>query len=87
MVSATELDLPVPTSEMIAGLPEGAVSIEMSGSTWVLRASRSLQERFEQLLELRKQGLQTEQDRIEYDAICGLDQLLSGFNCLARRLQ
>ncbi len=86
-ITSAELSLPAPSSELIGRLPEGSVSIEMQGTTWTLRASQSLQSRFEELLERRKAGQQTEDEARDYEAICSLDQLLSGFNRLARRVQ
>lgn len=86
-LTVSELCLPEPSSELIGRLPEGAVSIEMQGTTWVLRASELLQSRFEELIERRKAGQQTEDEARDYEAICSLDQLLSGFNRLARRVQ
>ena len=86
-ITSAEFSLPAPSSELIGRLPEGSVSIEMQGATWTLRASQSLQSRFEELLERRKAGLQSEDEARDYEAICSLDQLLSGFNRLARRVQ
>uniref|UniRef100_A0A7C2NXU3 Uncharacterized protein n=1 Tax=Schlesneria paludicola TaxID=360056 RepID=A0A7C2NXU3_9PLAN len=63
------------------------MSIETDGTHWVLRASHPLQARFEELLERRKAGQLTVDEGREYEAICDLDRLLSGFNRLARRVQ
>lgn len=87
MTIADDLRLPVPENRWVKRLPDGAVSIETDGGHWVLRASRPLQSRFEQLLERRKSGELSAEDALEYDAICDLDNLLSGFNRLARRVQ
>ena len=51
----------------------------------MLRASRQLQSRFEELLERRKEGALSEEEARDYDAICDLDQLLSSLNRLVRR--
>lgn len=83
-----DLGLPAPQGEWIGRLPDGAVSIETDGQHWRLRASHPLQARFEELLERRKSGLlMTDSESQEYAAICDLDNLLSGFNRLARRVQ
>ncbi|HUQ69503.1 MAG TPA: hypothetical protein VM165_08275 [Planctomycetaceae bacterium] len=82
-----DLHLPVPSSDWIGRLPDGAVSIETDGTHWLLRASHALQSKFEELLERRKAGQLTAEETHEYDAICDLDSLLSGFNRLARRVQ
>lgn len=84
---ADDLSLPAPESGWVERLPDGAVSIESDGNHWVLRASRPLQARFEQLLERRKSSQLSVEEAVEYDAICDLDHLLSGFNRLARRIQ
>ena len=84
--AVSDLSLPIPASGWVDRLPDGAVSIETDGSHWRLRASRQLQSRFEELLERRKAGLLTEEEAHDYDAICDLDNLLSGFNRLARRV-
>ena len=81
-----DLQLPVPASDWIDRLPDGAVSIETDGEHWVLRASRPLQSRFEELLERRKAGPLSKEEVRDYDAICDLDNLLTGFNRLARRV-
>jgi len=82
----SEKSLPVPAAEWVARIPEGAVSIETDGIHWSLRASTSLQTRFEQLLDHRKSGTLTAEESLEYEAICDLDSLLSGFNRLARSI-
>ncbi|MDZ4684227.1 MAG: hypothetical protein SH850_04005 [Planctomycetaceae bacterium] len=82
-----DLHLPAPSCDWIGRLPDGAVSIETDGTHWVLRASHPLQSKFEELLERRKTGQLTVEETREYDAICDLDNLLSGFNRLARRVQ
>ncbi len=84
--STTDLCLPVPTTDLVNRLPDGAVSIETDGTHWLLRASQPLQSRFEELLERRKEGRQTDEEAREYQAICSLDNLLSGLNRLARRI-
>jgi hypothetical protein len=83
----TDLCLPAPDAEWIDRLPDGAVSIETDGRHWRLRASHPLQSRFEELLERRKAGELTADEQSQYEAICDLDTLLSGFNRLARRIQ
>jgi hypothetical protein len=85
--STTDLCLPVPTADLVDRLPDGAVSIETDGTHWLLRASQPLQSRFEELLERRKAGNPTDEETRDYEAICKLDNLLSGFNRLARRIQ
>ena len=84
---AQDLTLTVPTLEGINRLPDGAVSIETDGRHWKLRASHQLQARLEELLERRKLGALTQSESQEYDSICDLDNVLSGFNRLARRAQ
>lgn len=84
--STTDLCLPTPTTDFINRLPDGAVSIETDGTHWLLRASQPLQSRFEELLERRKEGNPTNKETRDYEAICNLDNLLSGFNRLARRI-
>lgn len=79
-----DLRLPIPGIEWVGRLPDGAVSIETDGSYWILRASRQLQTRFEELLDRRKAGTLSNEDAQDYDAICDLDNLLSSFNRLAR---
>lgn len=85
-VPITDLTLPDASGDWLSRLPDGAVSIESDGRHWKLRASRQLQTRFESLLERKKTGELTELESREYDAICDLDSLLSGFNRLARRI-
>ena len=65
-------------------LPEGAVSVAVENSTLVLRASQSMQERFESLLARRKTGTLSSEETREYEAMCGLDTVLSWLNRLAR---
>jgi hypothetical protein len=65
-------------------LPDGAVSIDVEGSTLVLHASQKLQERFEMLLEKRKAGTLSPEEQREYAAIGDLDTALSWLNRLAR---
>jgi hypothetical protein len=65
-------------------LPDGAVSVETQDNHLVLRASGSLQQRFEKLLEIRKAGQLTAAENREYEAICQLDDALSWLNRLAR---
>lgn len=85
--SLQDLNLPAASSEWIDRLPDGAVSIETDGRLWRLRASQALQSRFESLLERHQAGTLNANELQEYEAICELDQLLSGFNRLARRVQ
>ncbi len=61
-------------------IPEGAISVAAEGPSLVLRASRPLQERFEQLLNGRKSGELTQEEDQEYKAICDLDEALSWLN-------
>jgi hypothetical protein len=65
-------------------LPEGAISVGVEDATLVLRASQSLQERFELLLTKRKAGTLSPEEQREYAAICDLDTALSWLNRLAR---
>ena len=65
-------------------LPDGAVSIDVEGSTLVLHASQQLQERFEMLLEKRKAGTLSPEEQREYAAIGDLDTALSWLNRLIR---
>ncbi len=82
-----DLQLPTIDAAWIERLPDGAVSIETNGKQWLLRASHPLQTQFEELLERRKAGTLTPDEQEHYEAICALDELLSGFNRLARRAQ
>jgi hypothetical protein len=82
-----ELGLPLASSEWIGQLPDGAVSIEADGRFWKLRASQAVQTRFEDLLERKKTGQLSPAETQQYDALCDLDVLLSGFNRLVRRVQ
>jgi len=68
----------------VQDLPDGAVSVEMEGTTLVLRASHTLQERFETLLARRKAGTLSPEETREYEAICALDTALSWLNRLVR---
>lgn len=81
------MKLPIAHGDWIGQLPDGAISIEVDGLHWKLRASQALQSRFEELLERKKAGQLTDKQAQEYDAICDLDALLSGFNRLIRRVQ
>jgi hypothetical protein len=65
-------------------VPDGAVSVAVEGSTLVLRASNTLQERFEALLAKRKAGALSVEETRKYEAICDLDTALSWLNRLAR---
>lgn len=65
-------------------LPDGAISVDIEDTTFVLRASQKLQERFERLLDKRKAGSLSPEEQREYTAICGLDTALSWLNRLAR---
>lgn len=65
-------------------LPEGAVSVDIEGPTLVLRASRTLQDRFETLLAKRKAGTLSLEETREYEAIGNLDTALSWLNRLTR---
>lgn len=65
-------------------LPDGAISVEIAGPTLVLRASNKLQERFEALLDKRKAGTLSTEEKCEFEAICDLDTALSWLNRLAR---
>lgn len=86
-IADSELLLPVAVEDVVDRLPDGAVSVVVDGKFWLLRASQALQVRFEELLERGKAGLRTPSEDQEYEAICQLDQWLSDFNRLARRLQ
>ena len=68
----------------VQDLPDGAVSVEMEGATLVLRASHTLQERFETLLARRKAGTLFPEETRAYEAICALDTELSWLNRLIR---
>ena len=68
-------------------VPDGAVSVTVAGSTLVLKASNTLQERFEILLEKQKAGELSIEESREYQAICDLDTALSWLNRLARGSQ
>lgn len=65
-------------------LPEGAISVDIEDAMLVLRASQSLQERFERLLAKRKTCTLSPEEQREYAAICDLDTALSWLNRLAR---
>lgn len=65
-------------------LPDGAVSVDIEGTTLVLRASHTLQNRFETLLAKRRAGILSPEETREYEAICHLDTALSWLNRLAR---
>jgi hypothetical protein len=68
----------------VQDLPDGAVFVETEGTTLVLRASHTLQERFEALLTKRTAGTLSPKETREYEAICALDTTLSWLNRLAR---
>lgn len=65
-------------------VPDGAVSVAVEGTALVLKASNTLQERFETLLTKRKDGVLSVEETQEYQAICDLDTALSWLNRLAR---
>jgi hypothetical protein len=65
-------------------LPDGAVSVDIEGATLILRASNTLQERFETLFDKRKVGTLSLDENREYQAICDLDTALSWLNRLTR---
>ena len=65
-------------------LPDGAVSVDIEGSTLVLRASNKLQKRFERLLDKRKADTLSQEENREYKAMCDLDTALSWLNRLTR---
>lgn len=71
-------------STWVRRIPDGAISVETEGSALVLRASRKLQERFEELPEGRKAGTLSPEGNQEYDAVCELDDALSRLNRLLR---
>jgi hypothetical protein len=75
------------SSGWIPRLPDDAVSVRREGSFLVLRASRKLQERFEELLDGRKVGTLSPKENQEYEAICRLDDTLSWLNRLARDVE
>lgn len=83
-VAIPESDTSESLSEWVPLLPDGAVSVEVEENSLVLRASQSLQERFEELLELRKSDRMTVEEARQYAAICDLDHALSWLNRLAR---
>lgn len=87
MVQSASHSQPLPglTEEFAQRLPDGAVSVELIDGNLVLRASETLQKRFEELLERRKAGALTPDEDGEYEAICRLDDALSWLNRLARR--
>ena len=66
-------------------VPDGAISIETDRNSVVLRASRQLQARFEDLLERCKCGELKEAEEQELQTIDQLDATLSWLNRLARR--
>jgi hypothetical protein len=70
--------------EWVQYLPDGAVSIDIEGTTLVLHASQKLQERFETLLAGRKAGTLSPEETREYEAISDLDTALSWLNRLVR---
>ena len=74
-------------AEHVELLPDGAISIEVEGGQWILRASEKLQVRFEQLLQRHKAGVLDQAESREYEAICDLDTTLSWLNRLARNAQ
>jgi hypothetical protein len=69
----------------VNALPDGAVSVSSSDGKLLLKASRSLQKRFEELLDRKKAGALPPKEEEEYRAICELDDALSWLNRLARR--
>ena len=71
--------------EWVKSVPDGAISISQQGDRFVLHASCTLQERFEDLVERRKAGLLTPAENEQYEAICELDDVLSWLNRLLRR--
>lgn len=85
--STSEFPLSALPTEEVELLPDGAISIDVEGRQWVLRASQKLQARFEQLLERRKAGTLNSAESREYEAICDLDAALSWLNRLARSAQ
>lgn len=68
-------------------VPDGAVSVAVEDSTLVLKASKTLQKRFEALLAKQKAGALSVEETREYQAICDLDSALSWLNRLARGSQ
>ena len=72
------------TLAWVGSLPDGAVSVESRDGALVLRASRKLQTKFEDLMQRKKSGELNEADSDEYQAICELDDALSWLNRLAR---
>ena len=84
--SSTDVSSQAPEAGTWVGyLPDGSVSVAAEGDSLVLRASDKLQQQFESLLERRKSGTLTADERRQYDAICELDDALSWLNRLARR--
>ncbi len=70
--------------DWVRDLPDGAISLDVEASGVVLRASSTLQTRFDALLEKRKAGDLSPQETREYEALCDLDKALSWLNRLAR---
>lgn len=69
----------------VSALPDGAVSVAASDGQLLLKASRALQKKFEDLLDRRKTGPLPPKEEEEYRAICQLDEALSWLNRLSRK--
>jgi len=74
------------TGAWVKTLPDGAVSVDSHDGKLVLRASAELQEMLERLLNLKKAGRLDGEDERQYEAICELDDALSGLNRELRHL-
>ena len=68
----------------VGRLPDGAVSVQAREGNLILKASEAMQQRFEELLSLRKDKSLNDAEEEEYRAICELDEALSWLNRLAR---
>lgn len=83
-VSSEEAALPAGDS-WAGALPDGAVSVDGDRRHLILRASRGLQARFEELLTKQKSEALSPSELLEYNAITELDDALSWLNRLARQ--
>jgi hypothetical protein len=75
---------PCPGYVHVDSMPLMELCQSISKRPLVLRASHTLQNRFETLLAKRRAGILSPEETREYEAICHLDTALSWLNRLAR---
>ena len=68
------------SENLVDSLPDGAVSVSARNGSLVLKASKSLQDLFERLIERKKAGTLSDFESRQYRAICELDETLSRLN-------